>query len=162
MYTGIKSLLVRDPAEQPVQLLPLVDIKGAANDVIMLACNTPNLFRHISARSREVQRVGPPVCRILAAFDQASLLEFIQKRNELAWQNGQAAAKLLLAQPGGQSDQPENARVRTIQAQACQSFAKLVRGMCSYLRQQERRGSSQLWLGIGFCPVSFHHSCIVQ
>jgi hypothetical protein len=139
MYTGIQSLLVCDPAEQPVQLLPLVDIEGGANGVIMFACNTPNLFGHISARSSEVQRVGPPVCRILAAFNQASFLEFIQKRNELAWQDGQAAAKLLLAQPGGESDQPENARVRTVQAQACQSFTELGRGVCSYLRQQERR-----------------------
>src|SRR5262249_28058521 len=116
VYARTKSLLVGDSAQQRVQLLPLLHSKSGANGIIVFAGNTSNLFCCTPAGSREVQRVAPPVRGILAAFDQPSFLEFIQERDELAGQDGQAPAQLLLAEPRRDCDQPENARVRTNQA----------------------------------------------
>jgi len=162
VHTGTKSLLVCDPAQQPIQLPPFFIIKSGANGIIVFACNTPDLFRRVLAGSCQMQGVSPPVCAILAAFDQATFLKFIQERNELAWQDGQATANLLLAKPGGESDQSENACVRTDQAQARQSFTKLSGSVGPYLRQQKGRRSTRLRLCIGLCPALFRHSCIVQ
>jgi len=162
VYTGTKSLLVCDPAQQPIQLPPFIIIKSGANGIIVFACNTPDLLRHVLASGCQMQGVSPPVCTILAPFDQVSFLKFIQERNELAWQDGQATANLLLAEPRGESDQSENACVRTDQAQARQSFTKLSGGVGSHLRQQKGRRPAKLRLCIGLSPTLFHHSCIVQ
>jgi hypothetical protein len=156
VYAGTQALLVRDLAEQPIQLLFLVAIESAASSVIVFARNAPNLFNCVPAERREVQRVCAPVRRVLTPFDQATFLEFIQKRNELAGQDSQPAAKLLLAEPRGCPDQPENTRVRTEQAQAFQSFTKLTRSVRSYLRQQKRGAPPKLWLCRGF--GLFRHS----
>lgn len=161
MYTGIKPFLVCDPAKQPIKLLPFVDIESGANGIIMFARYAPDLSSCVPAGCREVQRVGPPVCNILATFDQASFLEFIQECNELAGQDRQLAAKLLLAEPRGHADQPENTRVRTRQAQVFQPLAKLASSVCSYLRQQERGVSSKFRLCMRFGPVRPGHSCII-
>ena len=162
VHTGTKSLLVCDLAEQPVKVLPLVDIESGASSVIMLACNTPNVFSCGPAGCCEVQRVGPPVRSVLAAFDQASFLEFIQECNELARQDRQPAAQLLLTEPRGYSDQPENPRVRTEQAQGFQSFTKLTRGVCTYLRQQERGSPSTFRLCTRFLVALRGHNCMLQ
>jgi hypothetical protein len=92
VYAGTQSLLGCDLAEQAIQLLSLLGIERSANGIIVFARNTANLLSRVPAGRREVQRVCPPVRRVLTAFDQASFLEFIQKRNELAGQDGQPAA----------------------------------------------------------------------
>ena len=89
-----------------MQLLSLLGVESGANGIIVLARDAPNLLGRVPPGRREVQRVGPPVRRVLATLDQASFLEFIQEGNELAGQDGQPAAELLLAEPGECADQP--------------------------------------------------------
>lgn len=112
VYAGAQSLLLCDPAQQNVELLALGHAERSADGVIVFTCDPPNLFCDVSARHGQMQRIRPPICCILTTFDETSFLEFIQQGNQLAWQNGQAAGQLLLAESRGQCDQPKNARVR--------------------------------------------------
>jgi hypothetical protein len=65
----------------------------------------------------------------------------------------------LLAESRSQSDDPENAGVRTRQLQILDSFTKLSSGVGAYLRQQECCGSSSLLLRKS---AFSHHNCILQ
>jgi hypothetical protein len=87
-----------------------------------------------------MQGVRSPILRVLTAFDQTSILEFIQEGYQPTWQDGEPATKLLLTEARRGSDDSEDPRVRACQAQLCQPFAKLSRCVGPDLRQQERRG----------------------
>jgi hypothetical protein len=100
MYAGTQSLLLCDAAQQSTELAPLVHIESGADGIIVLAGNAANLFCCDSAKRGEMQRIRPPVRRILPAFDQTTFLKFVQQRNQLARQDAQATGKLLLAESG--------------------------------------------------------------
>lgn len=100
MYAGAQSLLLRYPAQQGIELLPLMSIEGRADSVIMLPRNTANLFCRVSARRGQMQRIRPPILGTLTALDQTSFLKIVQQRNQLAWQDGQTTGELLLAESG--------------------------------------------------------------
>jgi hypothetical protein len=78
MYAGTQSLLLCDAAQQSIELAALVRIESGANSIIVLAGNAANLFRCVSAKRGQMQRIRPPVRRILTAFDQTSFLKFVQ------------------------------------------------------------------------------------
>jgi hypothetical protein len=81
MYAGTESLLLGYPAQQSIELEALVGIECRAYGIIVFARNTADLFCCAAAKGGQMQCIRTPVLGILTAFDQISLLKFVQQRD---------------------------------------------------------------------------------
>jgi hypothetical protein len=76
--------VIGDPAQQRVELLPLLEGERGADLIIVLARDPSDLFQCFPAGCRQLERVGSPIPGVPAAGDEALLLQLIHEGDQPA------------------------------------------------------------------------------
>jgi hypothetical protein len=84
VHSGRQLVVVGDPAQQRVELLPLLDGERGADLIIVLTRDLPDPLQCVPAGCGQVERIGSPIPWILAPGDQSVFLQFIHKGDQPA------------------------------------------------------------------------------
>jgi hypothetical protein len=106
MYSGAQFLFFCNPAKQNIELKPFLLTKGCANGVVVFPGDSPNLFGCVSARGRQMERIGSSVFGMLPALNESFFLKFIQERDKAARKDCKAPAEFLLTESWRLRDKP--------------------------------------------------------
>ena len=108
--------------------------------------------KQLAGRSGEVDGMRPPVGRVTAAFDEASLFEVIDEADHRVAVDGKAVGKLLLGLTVRGSQMHEQAEVAGLQAQRRKALSEPLRGVGTDLGDQEPGTAGKR--GAGCRPVA--------
>jgi hypothetical protein len=104
----------------------------------MVARHLGDTLQHISALTRQVQSVAPPIARLVASFNPATLLQLVDQRDETARRDTELSPERLLADPFRAVHDSKNSSVGRNEVERAKSFRKCGGGVASNLRQQKR------------------------
>jgi hypothetical protein len=83
--------------------------------------------------------IDPPVASVLRTFDESSILQLVDKRNQPAGKHPEPVGDFLLTGSFRGGDDPQRTDMGWRQPQRSEPLGKLRRGMGAQLSQQERR-----------------------
>jgi hypothetical protein len=83
--------------------------------------------------------VAPAIARVIAPFDEPTMLEVIDQHHEPTRQHAQSGAKRLLTQSLRGVDEPQDPRMRRDQSDSFKPLGESGGCMRPYLSEQERR-----------------------
>jgi hypothetical protein len=132
-------LLVGDALQQRRQLVAFLVRERRTQCPLMLSRNLGNVLQDLAAFARQVQRVAPPIARLIAAFQQAALFQVVDQRDQAAGRDAELSSKRLLADPFCGLNDSKNSGISRNELECPKSFGKGRGSMASNLRQEERR-----------------------
>jgi hypothetical protein len=100
---------------------------------LMLSRNLGNVLQNLAAFARQVQRVAPPIARLIAAFHQAALFQIVDQRDEAAGRDAELRSKRLLADPFCGLNDSKNSSISRNELECPKSFCKGGRSMAPNL-----------------------------
>ena len=137
MHSGFKSLLLGDAEEQSGEESALVFAERCAERSLVLSGDLANEGQCLFSFLGEVQGIDAPVALGGLASKKAFALEFVDEGYEAAGVHAKALGELLLAEPGGLGDETKDSGVGGRELVRGQPLREALRGVRTYLSQQE-------------------------